>query len=517
MAAAQPRMARGRRARQRDAVSPGGAPMQTTFDTFCQSLERSRLVPVEELNGLRQRWLQEATDASNARQFARWLVARQTLTEYQASLLLSGYANHFHLGPYQILDRIGRGRMAGVYKAKHHSGQVVAIKVLPPSQVANPQVMGRFRREARLARRLKHPNVVRTFQRGEADGLHYLVMEHLEGETFDDVLARRGKLPVPEAVRVVYQVLQGLQHIHERDMVHRDLKPANLMLVPGAEAGEPDSTLRSTVKILDIGLGRALFCEDGTGGEEVTQESVLNLTVKGDVLGTPAYQAPEQANDAHSADIRADIYSVGCILYQALTGQLPYPGKTAASQFIGHQMGNYKPVRALTPEVPEGLQAVVDRMLAKDPAQRFATPEQAAAALVPYLARGAEAAPAAPTDPQMNLYLNWLDQNAEDSEADGATPKPSRARKTAPMLPVAEVRRQLQQELVPSGPASNPAMPRSGPASNPSLPRPAPAPVPAPPPVQPLTRPEALLYVALGAGLVLVLEAIGWLVYRWLH
>ena len=153
------------------------------------------------------------------------------MTEYQASLLVRGHADGFFLNEYKILDRLGKGRMAGVYKAQHRLGQIFAVKVLPPSRAADPNFLGRFQREAKLAMRLKHPNIVRAFQVGQAGGLHYLVMEYLEGETLEDVLARRKKLPPAEAVRLVFQALQGLQHIHSQGLIHRDLKPANLMLV----------------------------------------------------------------------------------------------------------------------------------------------------------------------------------------------------------------------------------------------------------------------------------------------
>src|SRR5262249_16618616 len=149
-----------------------------------------------------------------------------------------------------------------------------------------------------------HPNIVRTFQMGQAGELHYLVMELLEGETLEEVLARRPKMPPAEAVRLAYQVLQGLQHIHEQGLVHRDLKPSNLILVPHPPG---DSTARCALRILDIGLGRALF-EEGAGGD-------LEVTAEGVVLGTPDYMAPEQARDPRAADIRADVYSVGCVLY----------------------------------------------------------------------------------------------------------------------------------------------------------------------------------------------------------
>src|SRR5262249_44271560 len=151
----------------------------------------------------------------------------------------------------------------------------------------------------------------------EADGLHYIVMEYLDGETLEDVLKRRGRLPPDEAVRLVYQALLGLQHIHERGMIHRDLKPGNLMLVGGA----PATTRAATVKVMDIGLGKALFDE----GEPAAAGGQVELTNEGTLLGTPDYMAPEQARSVQSADIRADVYALGCTLYHALAGQVPFP------------------------------------------------------------------------------------------------------------------------------------------------------------------------------------------------
>src|SRR6516225_8134708 len=193
--------------------------MESTVEAVCNLLARSRLRTPDEVRALHQRWRKEAKDAAaDLDQFSHWLVANQYVTEYQANLLRRGHGEHFFFNDYKILDRIGKGRMAGVYRGVHSLGQVVAIKVLPPSKAKQPQLLARFQREARLALRLKHPNVVRAFQTGEADGLHYLVMEFLEGETLDDILARRGKLPVREALRIVHQALQGLQHIHEQGL-----------------------------------------------------------------------------------------------------------------------------------------------------------------------------------------------------------------------------------------------------------------------------------------------------------
>jgi Leucine-rich repeat (LRR) protein len=385
--------------------------MENSFEAICTLLVRTRLMAEAEVQALLQRWRNETGGAGDAAQFGKWLVDRGYVTAYQADRLLRGHTDNYFFNEYRLLDRLGQGRMAGVYKAVHRLGQVVAIKVLPPSKVKDPQAFGRFQREARLALRLKHPNVVRTFQTGRVNNLHYLVMEYLEGETLEEVLARRGKLPPDEAVRLVWQALQGLQHLHERDMVHRDLKPANLMLVHGPGGDQ------ATLKILDIGVGRALFDEgDEAGGPD------QDLTVKGDLLGSPDYMAPEQARDAHSADIRADVYALGCVLYHMLAGQPPFPGGNAVQKLIRHAREQPRPLRELTPGVSEGLQAIVSRMLAKDPAQRYATPEEAARALQAFLSRGPAAGRAWHGPRELEAFERWL--AAEDSGVAVEAPAP---------------------------------------------------------------------------------------------
>lgn len=391
--------------------------MDFTVENVCGFLMRSRLVAPEVARTLYQRWVDEAKDsAGNLGQFSRWLVANKHVTEYQASLLIKGHADpeNYFLNQYQILDRLGRGRMAGVYKAVHQLGQVVAIKVLPPSKAKDPVMLGRFQREARMAIRLKHTNVVRAFQLGEANALNYLVMEYLEGETLDEVLQRRRKLPPGEAVRIIYQALLGLQHIHEQSMVHRDLKPSNLMLVATSGKSEPDSTKNTIVKILDIGLGRALFEEGSPDNVELTGEGML--------LGTPDYLAPEQARDARSIDIRADIYSLGCVLYHCLTGQPPFPDTNLLSQMVRHATETPKPLREFNPAIPEGLQQIMSWMIAKKPDERYPTPERAAQALQMFLVADSEP-PKPAEEPQMRKYLTWLETSADSLDESIATPK----------------------------------------------------------------------------------------------
>jgi serine/threonine protein kinase len=395
--------------------------MGLTAQNVCGLLVRSRLFPAADAKALLQRWLVEGGDPpAHGEQFAQWLVARQHLTEFQAQLLARGHTDSFFLNQYKILDRIGKGKMAGVYRAVHSSGQVVAIKVLPPSKSKDPQLLARFQREARLSLRLRHPNVVRTFQTGVANSLHYLVMEYLVGDTLDEVLQRRGRLPPAEAVRLVYKALLGLQHMHEQGLVHRDLKPANLMLIPATALA--DTTLRATVKILDIGLGRALL--DEAKGDKAVDHG---LTGEGVLLGTPDYMAPEQARDARTADIRADIYSLGCVLYHALTGQPPFPDTNLINQMVRHATEEARSLRELNPAIPEGLQQIVNWMLAKDPAQRYPTPERAALALKVFLTAGADAPETVEAEPQMQAFLKSLATEEAAGTIEDLPPSPADA------------------------------------------------------------------------------------------
>lgn len=344
-------------------------PAPATLEELAAVVVRSRLMASDDLVGVLKEVRPSGSVPADLEAARRLLVAGKHLTEYQAAHLLRGHTDGFFLGPYKVLDRIAKGRMAGVYKAVHESGQVVAIKVLPASKARDADTLARFKREGRLLTQLDHPNVVRAFAVGEADGKHYLVLEYLEGETLDEVLHKRKRLPPPEAVRIVHATMVGLQHLHQKGMVHRDLKPSNLMLVD--PPGKKEAVDR-TVKILDIGLGKAVFDENDTA-QKITGDGVL--------IGTPDYLAPEQAKNAKAVDIRSDIYSLGCVLFHALTGQPPFPDKSILNQVMRHATEPPRPLSDFLSEVPPGLQDVMNWLLAKDPAQRYATPERAAQAL----------------------------------------------------------------------------------------------------------------------------------------
>jgi serine/threonine protein kinase len=400
----------------------------TTAAEYCSLLVKSRLLPAEEVDSLYKRWKEERP-GSDARvdSFRRFLVTRRTLTEYQAALIQRGRSDGFFLGGYKILDQIGKGQMGGVYKAVHNFGQLVALKILPASRAKNSHVLGRFQREARLLTQLDHPNVVRAYQVGESGGVHYIVMEFLEGETLDEVLDRRGRLPISETIRLMRQTLDGLQHLHERRTVHRDLKPSNLMITPGGE-GKADTTWESTIKILDIGLGRELFDDDAPEAQIETQ-----LTQEGSVLGTPDYLAPEQAKDARSADIRADVYSAGCVLYHCLAGRPPFPETNIMAQMLKHATEKPAPLSTLVEgNVPPAFQAVVDKMLAKKPEERYQTPAEAAEALKPFAASG----PPAAASKVLPAYKDWLDSESQmEMPKPLAPPAAKPGSKPAPALP----------------------------------------------------------------------------------
>lgn len=412
------------------AVTTNVSPPLISVQNVLHLLAHTGLLSAADAHQLGARWFQDAGAAvNNVVRFRDWLLHNQYVTEYQADRLFRGHTDYYHLNQYKLLERIGKGRMAGVYKAVHQLGQVVAIKVLPPSKARDANAFARFCREARLARRLQHINVVRTFQTGECNGLYYLVMEHLDGETLEEVLTRRGQLPPREAVRILYHALQGLEHIHEKGLVHRDLEPGNLMLIPARQPGQPDTTLNATVKILDIGLGRSTFDEGvGPRGTQLTADETI--------LGTPYYMAPEQARNSHTADIRSDLYSLGCVFYHAVAGQPPFPEKLAVRAMIRHATEVPKPLRQFNPDIPDSLQQFTNILLAKEPSKRYATPKEASQALRRFIGSTQLVRPAADTSP-VQAYVEWAAANPEPGQQAAAPAlSPTAAWQPAPSLPV---------------------------------------------------------------------------------
>lgn len=269
---------------------------------------------------------------------------------------------------YRVLRLLGQGGMGNVYLAEHrHMGRPVALKVINPGILDNPAAVRRFRQEVQAAARLSHPNIVQAHDADEADGLHFLVLEYVEGQPLASCAAA-GPLPYPEACEYARQAAVALQYAHEAGLVHRDVKPHNLMV-----------TADGRVKVLDFGLARLLARPDSAGSVG---------TQAGALMGTPDYMPPEQARDAGTADSRADVYSLGCTLYHLLTGRPPFPGGTPIEKVARHLTEDVPALDAAALGLPAGLAEVVARMTARDPGQRYQTAGEAAAALAPFVSPG---------------------------------------------------------------------------------------------------------------------------------
>jgi uncharacterized protein (TIGR03067 family) len=289
---------------------------------------------------------------------------------------------------YRVQELLGVGGMGSVYKAEHLlMERPVALKLVSQSLTSNPAMVERFRREVKTAGQLKHPNIVMAYDAEQAGDSHFLVMEYVEGKSLARLVSEQGLLPVHQACDYIRQAALGLQYAHECGMVHRDIKPHNLMLTPDGQ-----------VKILDFGLARfameaapagALLTAPGDATTASTDRKTASdsLTQVGTVMGTPDYIAPEQATDAHTADIRADIYSLGCTLYDLLAGHAPFPEGTAVAKVMAHAERMPKPLAELREDVPAELAHVVGRMMAKEPAKRYQTPAEVAKALEPFASR----------------------------------------------------------------------------------------------------------------------------------
>lgn len=277
------------------------------------------------------------------------------------------------IGQYKLLKLLGQGGMGAVYKALHPQlEKVVAVKVLRASRIKR-EMVDRFKREMKALGKLDHPNLIRALDAGEADGTHFLVMEFVTGIDLSALLAERGKLPCPEACELIIQAATGLHAAHSRRMIHRDIKPANLMLAE-QEFGPP------IVKVLDLGLALLSESQTPTAGE---------LTSDGQIMGTIDYMPPEQAQNSHLVDERADVYSLGATLYALLSGGSIFHGRPHTTLMQKLMALATEPIPSLLerrPDVPQSLVAVVHRMVARDPNQRFASMAEVINALKPFAA-----------------------------------------------------------------------------------------------------------------------------------
>src|SRR5262245_46733927 len=267
-----------------------------------------------------------------------------------SSTTVSAPAKTPMLGDYKLLKKLGQGGMGAVYKAHQISlDRYVAIKVLSKELAGKPAFVQRFLREARLMAKLDHPNILRCFEVGEAQGHRFLSIEFVEGGSLEDWYKKLGRFEIGDALHAVITIGRALEHAHEQGLIHRDIKPDNILL-----------TKKGVIKVADLGLAKG-------------SDDNLGLTKSGTGAGTPLYMAPEQARDAKHVDARCDVYALGVMLYVFLTGQPPFQGATLVEVIEAKEKGKFKPIRSFNPEVPERVDLIVDKMLAKDVKHRYAT------------------------------------------------------------------------------------------------------------------------------------------------
>jgi formylglycine-generating enzyme required for sulfatase activity len=278
---------------------------------------------------------------------------------------------------YAIIKELGRGGMGVVYLVHNNlMGRDEAVKIIGKHLIERPGVLERFLREIRSVARLRHENIVAAYSATRMDDCLVYAMEYIDGQDLAHMVKTKGPLPVAHAAYFTHQTALGLQHAHAHDIVHRDIKPGNLMHTVLGK--------RRIIKILDFGLTKAAS-EKGVDG---------SLTMEGQMLGTPDYIAPEQIRDAQSADIRADIYSLGCTLYYLLTGHAPFQANSLYDLLQAHFSMDAHPLNLARPEVPAELACLVSKMMAKEPHRRFQTPAEVARALTPFFKTAAPRQPA---------------------------------------------------------------------------------------------------------------------------
>ncbi|HQR07269.1 MAG TPA: serine/threonine-protein kinase [Gemmatales bacterium] len=360
------------------ASQPGSS--NSSSEAFLTLLRKSLLIEESKLDEAIAS-LQDITNA-DPKDIAQAFINMGLLTRFQVRLLLQGkWRGFFIAGKYRLLDMIGEGGMGKVYLCEHKRMQrLVAIKVLPVRLANDEAARERFDREARAIASLNHMNIVQAYDIDSHDGMHYIVMEFVDGVSLQALVALRGPLTVARAVNYLGQAAEGLQHGHEMGLVHRDIKPANLLL--GRDG---------TIKVLDYGLAR--FFDNR--GDDFTRRHEGNS-----IIGTADYLAPEQAIDCSDVDVRADLYALGCTSYYLLTGQPPF-GKDIPThtKLLMHQSKDPAPLRELRPDLDPGLCDVIRKMIVKEPAQRYQQPKEVVEALRPWLNQPV----APPTDDEIPL------------------------------------------------------------------------------------------------------------------
>jgi serine/threonine protein kinase len=385
-------------------------PAPTSVDEFFDLVRRSAVLDEPRLASYVQKLKSDPTTPKDLSGLAGVFVRDGFLTYFQAEQFLQGKWKRFTIGKYKVLEKLGSGGMGQVFLCEHKlMRRRVAVKVLPTAKAADPSSLERFYREARAVAALDHINIVRAYDIDQDDNLHFLVMEYVDGASMQDMVRRVGKIDVTRACHYMYWSAIGLQHAHASGLIHRDIKPGNILV-----------DRQGVVKILDLGLARFFLDE----------EDLLTKKYDESVLGTADYLAPEQAVDSHSVDGRADIYSLGATFYFLLTGSPPFAEGSIAQKLMWHQTRNPKPIREVRPEVPVEVAAVLEKMMAKNPEDRYATPAELAEALLPFTQT-----PIPPPPEEEMPQLSAAAQGTSSGPPTVAAPPPKTPAPVAPRTP----------------------------------------------------------------------------------
>jgi len=386
----------------------------SSAEELVQLIRKSGMVDDQVLNGYIQRRELARGLPEDVREFAEDMIRDGVITNFQAEQFLLGKWRGFTIGKYKLLERVGVGGMGQVFLCEHmFMKRRVAIKVLPPAKAEQPAALGRFYREARAAGSLHHTNIVRTQDIDQDGNLHFIVMEYVDGADLLVIVKKFGPLDIRRATHYIRQAALGLDFAFRNGIIHRDVKPGNVLI-----------DRKGRARLLDLGLAR--FYKDQND----------QLTLKYDdkiVLGTADYVAPEQVANSHSVDIRADIYGLGATFYFILAGHPPFPMGTVSQKLLWHRTKEPTPIRQIRPEIPEGLAAIVAKMMAKDPKARFQTPAQVAAELERWIDAAGVPLPAAEEMPTLSPAATSV-VNSMGFEEDEVVVQPSASAAAPPPM-----------------------------------------------------------------------------------
>lgn len=438
---------------------------------FVWDLRRSGLIDRGQLDQIVGEFLKRNPRAE-APALAEYLVDQQTLTAFQAERILNGKTQGLVLGPYVLLDAIGSGSMGQVYQASSkNDSQQYAVKVLPRRSMWNVRLA---RRQVRSFANFTHPAVVPFVDVGTAGGLHYLVWPLVQGTTLEQLVQQHGKLPPQQAALYAVQVAQGLTVAHQNNLFHGLVKPSNVMV--GAD---------NQARILDFGIGSLLVENEGESLVD-TMSTANTLTSGLDCASPESIMEPTNRTPA------GDQYSLGCVLYYCLTGRVPFPEGSAVEKMMAHQTKDPLPIQELAPDVPDGLVAVVGRLMSKTPEGRFSGCDELVEALEPFLGDMSGLAAPAPAAGSGRVPAAGLTRTPNPVGALGGVRPAPRPAGSAPKLPPLPTRTSTGSHpgmrVNPTGPGGSSPGVRPPVGSNPGV-RPAPLPPTPPTPPTPGSHP----------------------------